>query len=276
LNSVATDVPNVLPSFQPVNPTFEELEETELAARLILNQLHADVGEQIEIHRTAQGVEVEGLVETDERKHELSAQLMTVPRLKISIQSAEHLRENPPPVSQVVSVDAAAAVDQPSPLEKYLRARGRSLNDINVLSQQFFNRALTISQESNAIHDLKTRFISPELMPVIASATLEELLYSHRERLQEALRQERALVEELAGTDASGRNNASSSPDSLMVEAAKNLTLVKELTQTNLPAARSAEAIFAEMSSTAATIASAARETSAPSQAVAMKSTNRK
>jgi hypothetical protein len=240
---------------------------------LVLNQLHADVGEQIEIRRTAQDVEVEGLVETDERKRELSAQLMTVPRLKVSLQSAEHLRESPPPANQVVSVDTSLAVDQPSALEKYLQSRGRSLHEVNILSQHLFSLALAIGQESKAIHDLKTRFASPEQMPLLASATLDELLYSHRERLQEALSQERLLLEELAGQNVSQETASVSGSDSLLAGATRNLALVKELTQTNLATARGAEAIFPEMSSAVTNIASATRTTL---QSAASKSTSSK
>lgn len=273
LNAAVTDAPNGLSAFRPLTPTYEQLDETELAARLVLNQLHADVGEQIEIRRTAEGVEVEGLVETDERKRELSMQLMTVPRLKISLQSAEHLRESPPPAGQFVSVNTSSDVDQPSVLEKYLQSRGRSLHDVNVLSQQFFSVALAIGQESKAIQELKTRFASTEQMPLLASATLEELIYSHRERLQGALRQERLLLDEIAGQNVLQETASVSGSGSLIVEATRNLALVKELTQTNLVTARSAEAIFIEISSAVTNIASATRATS---QTAASKSTNSK
>jgi hypothetical protein len=77
---------------------------------------------------------------------------------------------------------------------------------------------------------------------------LDELLYSHRERLREALRQERILLAEILDTPVSGETDAATVESSLADEAARNLALAKELTQTNVPASRNAEAIIADMS----------------------------
>lgn len=259
---VATDVPSVLSPFHlPANPSLEELDETELMARLILNQLHADTGEQIEIHHSPSEVEVEGLVETEERKRELTSQLITLPHLKVSIQSAAELRAIPSSAPQSIRVQTDTLPVQSSALESYLRPQGRSVKDINSLAQRFFNNALTISQESNAILSLRLRFAATEQRPIIASATLQELLYSHRERLKEALRQQRELLEEIGALSQGNREVTSAATASLASGAARNLELAKELTQTNIPAVRSADAIFAEMSTMADCIADAARET---------------
>jgi hypothetical protein len=249
--SLSSNPLHVLPPVFPLphiqeTPTPEQVDETELAARLILNQLQADTGEQIEVHRLPQGVEVVGLVETEERRRELTTELMTVPHLKVSIQSAAHLRETPSTGS--VRVEAAALPDQPSALDGYLRTQGRSVKDINGLASQIFNGALTVSQESDALIDLKTHFASTKQTRVLASATLDELLYSHRERLREALRQERILLAEILDTPVSGETDAATVESSLADEAARNLALAKELTQTNVPASRNAEAIIADMS----------------------------
>jgi len=256
-------LPHLVPSLHlPQIPGPEQLDETELAARLILNQLHADIDEQIEIHRSPQGIEVAGLVETNERKHELSAQLMSVPRLKVSIQSLADLKKNPISSGEAVRVETASLPDQPSALELFLRARGSGVNDVNALAEQLFDGALTISQESKAIVDLKTRFVPTEQMPVVASATLQELLYSHHERLEQALRKQRLLLLTETQNVSRDSDGETSSPGklSLIEAAARNLALVKELTQTNVPATRNAESIFADMSAAAGDIAAIAHE----------------
>lgn len=254
--------PNLVlsPPHFPETQSLDQLDETELAARLILNQLHADTGEQIDIHRSAQAVEVTGLVETDERKRELRTQLMTVPRLKISIQSVADTTRAPVSTDHVVSIQAASLPDDPSALETYLRVRGRGLNEINAVAQKLFNGALTISHESKAIVDLGTRFAPEEQRPVLMTATLADLLYSHRERLDAALRQQRMLLAETQGLRASGEGASSSAGLSLADAAARNLALAKELTQTNAAATRSAETIFADMSATADMLAAAEHE----------------
>ena len=250
--------PSILPSPHALEtPTPEQLDETELSARLILNQHQADSGEQIEIRRLPQAIEVNGLVETDDRKRELIAQLMTVPRLKVSIQSVTHLNENPHPGSETktTSVEMAMLPDQPSSLEIYLRAHGQTLKSINTSAEQVFTCALTISQESSSISDLKTRFGPDKRMPILTAATLAELLYSHRERLENALRQERALLAEMKVINAPEDLQSTSASRSLTDEASRNLSLARELTQTGVLKPRGAEVIVAEMFTTVDRIA---------------------
>ena len=86
-------------------------------------------------------------------------------------------------------------------------------------------------------------------MTIIASATLAELIYSHRERLEEALKEERRLLSEVRRT---GSGNGISARDrlSLLNGAEKNLALSKELIETDSASPRSAESILTEMSAT--------------------------
>ena len=228
----------------------DQLDETELSARLILNQLHADTGEQIKIDRIQQRIEVEGLVETDERKRELQAHLRTVPHLMVSIRSVDELKSDPGVGEGATSIRTASMPDQPSPLETYLLTRGRGVSAMSVLAQQLFNSALTISQESHAIVELQAHFAAGEQKTVIASATLAELIYSHHERLRTALKQERQLLAEAQTASASADGTSAPPVSTLMDAAARNLALCRELTQTNSPAERSAENILAEMSAT--------------------------
>jgi hypothetical protein len=228
--------------------TAGQLDETELSARLILNQLHADTGEQIEISRTKQGVELKGLVETNDRKRALQAQLATVPHLAVSIQSAADLRDHPGLNNDVSSVRTASMLELPSPLETYLLAHGRSVEDINSIEQRLFDNALTISQESKAIDDLQSRFVQDNRTTVIASAMLAELIYSHRERLQDALKRERELLSETQKAPAIEHGDPARKISPLLDAAVRNLLLCKELTLAGSPNARSAEKILAEMS----------------------------
>jgi hypothetical protein len=249
----------------PESRSPEQLDETELTTRLILNQMHADEDEQIEVRRSGQEVEVEGLVATDERKHELITQLMTVPGLKISIRSEADLSKSPPSAAESVSVEATALPDNPSALDNYLRRRGRPVEEINTVERQLFEGALVISKESHFIAGLKARFIHASSMPVLTLATLEELLYSHHERLEKALRQERALLAQVQGAPAAGAgplvpDTQGSGALSLAAAAGTNLALARELTQTNLEHPRSAEEIFAEMTGVLDALFPAARE----------------
>lgn len=225
-------------------PSPEQLDEMELGVRLILNHLHADVDEQIEVHRSAQEIEVDGVVDTEERKRQLTAQLRIMPHLVVSIRSVSELKNNPGALGKIESVQTASMPDLQSPLETYLLTRGHSVDDSSILAHELFNAALTISQESKVIEDLQVRFAPGEPRTILSSATLSELIYSHHERLESALKRERELLAKVQG--GVGADGASaSSASSLMAAANRNLALCRELTQTDRPTARSAENILA-------------------------------
>jgi hypothetical protein len=232
----------------PERLTEGQLDETELSARLALNNLHADTGEQIEIVRTNQKVEVEGLVETNERKRELQTQLAVVPHLTVSIQSVADLKDHSGAGNNASGLATASMLNTQSPLETYLLAHGRSVQDIKLLEQRLFGEALAIGQESRAISDLQAHFASSHPTSVIASATLSELIYSHHERLQAALKQERALLGEIQIAHGSGNRTSALEVSPLLSAATRNLNLCKELTIPGSPDSRSVEKILSEIS----------------------------
>jgi len=238
-----------LPVFpaMPERFTDDQLDETELSARLVLNNLHADTGEQIEIVRTGKGIEVKGLVETNERKRVLQTQLATVPHLTVSVQSVVDLRDHQERGSDVSSVKTESMLDLQSPLETYLLAHGRSVREINFLEQRLYDDALTIIQESRAIDDLKTRFFPNMQTTVLTSAKLSELIYSHHERLQAALKQQRKLLGEVQTVSRRESGVPARNLPPLTDAAIRNLTLCKELTLANSSNPRSAEKILAEI-----------------------------
>jgi hypothetical protein len=245
----------------PAIPTEEQLDAAELGARLVLNQLRADTGEPIAVHRGSQSVIVDGLVETEERRRALQAALQMVPHVTDAIQSNERLQTNPPASSAIQSVAVASMPDQPSPLAVYLQARGRSTSDINDLAQRLFSNALTISQESKEISDLQARFGPTDTKTLLTTATLAELLYSHHERLKAALQHERALLAEAANATPTAQSPDAMQTSSLLVTADRNLALARELTQTNRPAVRTADKILAEMSFAMNELAADVRQT---------------
>jgi hypothetical protein len=232
----------------PETPSEGQLDEAELAARLILNQLHADTSEELEIHRGSQAVAVTGLVETEDRKRELQAELETVPHVTAAIRSVQDLTANPSSADAVQTVATGSMPEQLSPLQAYLKAQGRSVGDINTLAGSLFRNALAISQESRDIADLQSRFGADVQRTAIASATLSELIYSHHERLEAALRRERALLAEARNAASSGQDAGAPHAVSLTDAATRNLELTQELTQSQRPAERTADRILAEMS----------------------------
>ncbi len=246
----ASDAPGrIVPFPLPAAVTEGQLDEAELSARLVLNQLHADTGEQIGIHRGAQAIEVTGVVETDDHKRQLQMQLSMVPHVAVSLRSVTELK-NTAGMNAPTSIQVASMPEQRPPLAVYLQAHGHSLNESNMLAQGLYSTAMTIDQESKAIASLQKRFGSEAQESVFATATLAELIHNHRERLVSALRQERQLLLQARGA---GRPENALSPQEtapLLEIAGKNLALAKELTEGNPTTARSAELILTEMSRT--------------------------
>jgi len=249
LSTAATDRSHAILELPrlPRGVTQGQLDEAELSARLMLNHLHADNGEQIEMHRRQQEIVIEGVVGTDERKRQLRTQLRMVPHLTFAIQSEADLKDAPV-ANGPANIQVATMPNMVSPLERSLEKHGRSVSEVNELAQTIANTAYTISQESKAIVDLQTRFASDQQLTIVASATLAELIYSHRERLSAAMKSERALIADaqmdpVIATETNGTRAAS-----LIDVAARNLALSKELTQTTSPATRDAELILSEMS----------------------------
>src|SRR5262249_17827630 len=62
-----------------LSPT--ELDEAELGVRLVLNSLNLDANDRISLTRQPLGVHVEGVVEDDDRKRQLQAELQLVPHV---------------------------------------------------------------------------------------------------------------------------------------------------------------------------------------------------
>ena len=247
----------------PLLPSEKEVDEAELSARLVLNELHGDSGEQIRIDRDARGVQVKGLVETEMRRAELETQLRTIPLVSVAILSIEELRRHPDRSEEVNSQSmGASSPQQPSPLEIYFAAHGRGLTTVSGLSAQLTNSALTIDQESRAITDLVARFGAGEKMTDIASATLSELIFSHRERLFLALQQERNLLNQVEALSNSTASAISVDRTMLLTSAsARNLALCKELTFGADPSPRRAESILGDLSASLDQVRASAHET---------------
>ena len=239
----------------------QELDATELAARFVLNRMNADEGEQIEVHRSEQGIEVVGMVHSADRKRELIDQLMTVPGVKVSIRSESDVRLIPMTKTPTASVETTELPDNPSALEIYLRPRSVPLDEVNSLETELFGEALIISTESRSIAELKSRFVHPDQLPIVALGTLSELLYSHHERLQTALGKERAILARLTGTSSPVDRSAGSRALLLVDAAANNLALARELTQTNAAKPRGAGQILSEMADALNGLTLACRQT---------------
>jgi hypothetical protein len=233
----------------PVVASVEQLDEAELGVRLVLNQLHADTGEQIEVTRDALGIQVKGLVETEQRKRELQDRLHALAYVTAMLSSLEQMKDGATQPSEITSVKVSSMQAQATPLETYYLEHGRSVGSLSKLSQQLFNSAFTVELESKAIEDLERRFTGRDGMTLLASATFSDLMFTHKHNLLAALRSEEELLAETGIPTASLETSLPTSDEPLCLTSAaeRNLGLAKELALGDGERQRSAEPITAEL-----------------------------
>jgi hypothetical protein len=154
---------SVLP--RPASPA--ELDAAEMAARVALHDIHADLGEPIEIVRTPTGrVEVRGLAETDQRKVTLVAALQNIPHLTTNILTLEEVQSQTsranalahsgqgvnPAATVVTGSDIIVSEGSPSEdrLEHYfLSQRGYSSSDAaRQAAHEFTNQTTALSNSA--------------------------------------------------------------------------------------------------------------------------------
>ncbi len=164
----------------PSTPTAGQLDEAELGARLLLNHLHADTDEQIELNRRDNEIEVKGVVETEQRKQELQSQLRMIPHVLPSILSFDDLKNRDTAGGQTSKLSMANIANEPSPLELYLQVQGHGTDTLSPVSQRLLNDALIATRESKALREILQRFSEAqrkEPLTEIAVATATELFF---------------------------------------------------------------------------------------------------
>ena len=237
----------VLPASQHLSK--DKLVEAELSARLTLDRLHADTGEQIEVVSGPDGVEVRGITDTEARKHELQKQLDMLPNVTASISSIEGLRTRPSQGNEPSSIKVVEMQTHVTPLEVYYLAHRRDLASFDKLARNLLNRADAISLESRAIDDLQSRFSLNDDASTVARATLSDLLFTHKHKLLSALQDEnRLLVDAQLMAQPLGQDQPSDNHNpGLSLLAEQNLILTRELTLSKGTNGRTAETIAADL-----------------------------
>jgi DNA-directed RNA polymerase specialized sigma24 family protein len=245
----SSDMPPALLPRLPVSLTDGELDEAELSARLALNQLHADTGEQIQIVRDPSGIVVKGIVETEQRRHQLDDQLDMLSHVTASISSIEELKARPAQAGELSSVKVIEMQTQATPLETYYLAQGRGVAPVGDLAQQLFNTAFAINLESRATDDLQHRFAYDEGISTVASATVADLLFTHKHKLLAALEDEERLLADAQIKARRSKEAASTNGTDLTLAALaeRNLALTKELALSKGESGRSAETIASQL-----------------------------
>jgi hypothetical protein len=178
-----------LPVMLPRPLTETELDEAELGVRVALSQLHADTGEQILLSRSAKGIEIKGIVETNERRAELVTRLLQLPHASPSLLSVEELGSQPKldgsPESAPVETDSVEG--RPSPLEQYLREKKLPLDQVESLSQNLFEQSVKVQQAEVRLLELHQRFKAANQLPADQKQQLTQLSEGYIHVIEAAL-----------------------------------------------------------------------------------------
>lgn len=234
-------------------PSQGQLNETELEARLILNQINADTGEQIEITRDEKGVRINGLVDSEGRRKELRESLQGLPFLSVTIRSLDDLNSSSGPGPQVDATQEQSAVAQVSPLEQYFLKHGRSRDDLGRISAGLFDSSLGINRSSRSIEQLLLRFSSSEHLSPAAIQARDELLSRTVERLLNDLEEQQQFLEDAdlpPDSQAVSPNNSGDDSSDLAHLAEINMTVTRELISGSAESSRSENALAADLAQT--------------------------
>ncbi len=197
-------------------PSIVQMNEAELEARLILNQKGADTGEQIEVTRGDRGIQVNGLVEREERKRGLMESLQTIPFLFVTIRSFDDLKFNRSAAVQVMPTEQQSTVAPVSPLEQYFVQQGRGRDELSRISAGLFNSSLSINRSCRSIQQITRRFSADDALSPAAIHARDELLSRILERLLNDLNdQQRYLYEADAPLESAGNEPTKTDASSL-------------------------------------------------------------
>lgn len=217
------------------HPLPTELDDAELRARLALNEVNADTGEQITIRQSSNSVHVNGIVESQKQKEEIENSLRSIPLVVTSVQTFEDFAQQlDKPGNPVSRVNEYSITFEGSPLQEYLSSRSAPREEVAELSKRLFDASLKIQQESLAVETLDKRFhsVGSAQLDELGNTILNELGSRQLKSLQAAIVEEQTLVSRyvpLEGAPAKDRGQIDATAAELLAAAGENKRLCDEL-----------------------------------------------
>ncbi|HVJ07193.1 MAG TPA: RNA polymerase sigma factor [Acidisarcina sp.] len=238
----------------PLIPLSEdELDEADLGVRLALNQLGADTGERVTMVRTPTGIQVKGIVATEDRKREIEARLFLIPHVTPLIFTFNEIQSRPEEGDSIASIASVSDAAQASPFENYLVEHGKSREYARQSSADLLDSAISIKQSSLAIMKLLHDFSDGRPMTPAAQMLHKQLVELHRGKLHAAISRQESLLAAMGLSHAA--SGTPSPPDGdLEAVANRNLALCKLLSRQDGGSKESAQPLLEELADSAAKI----------------------
>lgn len=246
-------VADVHPALIRALPTHLQIDAAELQARIALNLSGADTEDQIVVSHSDDGVSVKGILPSNEQKQALVANLKLIPYVHADILSIEELstRNGGQPSSAGPSGAQSYSPDQPSPLARYVEARGLTQEQLNQISQHLLDAGLTVQQGVSRIIELQERYSSSEQLDSQAWTNLQGLFETYSKSTVDGLDAERAAIGQIRIEPSISRGDHGGEGPldvaALRQHVHQNQLLCQELISASPVAGRSAEAIAADL-----------------------------
>ena len=159
-----------------------DLELVELDVRQRLAQMHADLGEPIDVRRAGGNIRVEGVAESAARRDELGERLREMANVEFAVQSAGDLGVLPANSSGGGSFDSGQA-----PLaETWLKDNFASSATAQTFAIETLDRVAQVEAVDHALEVLRDRYRHPDDLSAAARALLTSVREQHREELAQA------------------------------------------------------------------------------------------
>jgi hypothetical protein len=229
--------------------------ELEVEVLRLLNQAGADLGEQINVTRSSNGLlSVQGIVDTEKRKDEILRALNSVngnPAVRVDVKTvAEALRGQKPDrqggrgLTSVESVESSSNVIPADPdLRRYFSSRGLSDSQLDAEINSIANRAIGHARgalfRASALKRLTDRFSAEELRALEPEARAKwlSLIREHARAFQNETAWLRRELEPVVNGSSSDGDGEEITDDASLVRAATRLV---ELARLNNDAIQSA------------------------------------
>jgi hypothetical protein len=241
----------------PPTPSEVQINETELLARLVLSQKDADTGEQIDVSRDANGVQIHGLVESEDRKAELNKSLKGIPFLVVKIHSLADLNSVANSQAQVATTEERSVTAHVSPLEQFFIERGRSREDLSRISAGLFDASISIIRVSRAIEQIASRFSNDTTLSPAAIRARDELLSRDVAQLLNELKQQQQFLDE-TGISVELAANRQEGDAQLVGLAERNAAATRELISGDGASSHLERRLATELAETISSLQSAA------------------
>jgi DNA-directed RNA polymerase specialized sigma24 family protein len=206
-----------------------DLDEAELQTRLVLHQLNADTDGRVQLSRKSTGIQVSGIVDSEQRKRQLETQLRSLSHVQTSLATVREMQARPAPRPGNVPLQAYPQIAQPSVLENYLVEKGWSRDKVSDLSRQLLEASVVVHREGKVISELSRRFSMDGSLSPTAKSTLAQLIASRRASLLSALQRQESLLAETGIRPESASSIPSSDETLLEASARRNRVLCEQL-----------------------------------------------